>query len=163
MSVWLGSNLHVIVSSPELAKEVLKENDQQLADRNMSRSSARFTRDGNDLVWANYGPHYVKVRKVCTIELFTPKRLEALKPIREDEVTSMVQSIFKDITNPGTYASLGPFQFSFYWRINTIPCHFLLAYDFLSHAIPYVFLSSSLKKKNIIIFCCLFIRLHILW
>ena len=57
MSVWLGSNLHVIVSSPELAKEVLKENDQQLADRNMSRSSARFTRDGNDLVWANYGPH----------------------------------------------------------------------------------------------------------
>ena len=104
MSVWLGSNLHVIVSSSELAKEVLKENDQQMADRNMSRSSARFTRDGNDLVWANYGPHYVKVRKVCTIELFTPKRLEALRPIREDEVTSMVQSIFRDITIPGKYS-----------------------------------------------------------
>ena len=58
MSVWLGSNLHVIVSSSKLAKEVLKENDQKLADRNMSISSARFTRDGND---ANYGPHYVKV------------------------------------------------------------------------------------------------------
>ena len=58
MSVWLGSNLHVIVSSSKLAKEVLKENDQQLADRNMSISFARFTRDGND---ANYGPHYVKV------------------------------------------------------------------------------------------------------
>ena len=93
--------------SSDLAKQVLKENDQQLADRHMSRSSARFTRDdGNDWVWANYGPHHVKVRKACTMELLTPKRLEALKPIREDEViTFVVQSIFKDIINPGTYLS----------------------------------------------------------
>ena len=118
MSVWLGSNLHVIVSSSELAKKVLKENDQQLADRNMSRSSARFTRDGNDLVWANYGPHYIKVRKVCNVELFTPKRLEALRPVREDEVTAMVESIFRDITNPGTYVSLG--HFHTIWRVTLL-------------------------------------------
>ena len=123
MSVWLGSNLEVIVSSSELAQQVLKENDQQLADRNMSRSSARFTRDGKDLVWANYGPHYVKVRKVCNIELFTPKRLEALRPIRDDEVISMVESIFRDITKPGMYMSLGPFHSI--WRVTVLP-HFLL-------------------------------------
>ncbi|KAJ6700188.1 FLAVONOID 3'-MONOOXYGENASE-RELATED [Salix purpurea] len=85
----------------ELAKEVLKENDQQLADRHRSRSAAKFSRDGKDLIWADYGPHYVKVRKVCTLELFTPKRLEALRPIREDEVSAMVESIFNDCTNPG--------------------------------------------------------------
>ncbi|XP_010525432.1 PREDICTED: cytochrome P450 98A3 [Tarenaya hassleriana] len=94
ISVWIGSTLNVIVSSAELAREVLKEKDQQLADRHRSRSAAKFSRDGKDLIWADYGPHYVKVRKVCTLELFTPKRLEALRPIREDEVTAMVESVF---------------------------------------------------------------------
>ncbi|PIA48703.1 hypothetical protein AQUCO_01400935v1 [Aquilegia coerulea] len=100
MSVWFGSILNVVVSNSELAKQVLKEKDQQLADRHRSRSAAKFSRDGTDLIWADYGPHYVKVRKVCTLELFTPKRIEALRPIREDEVTAMVESIFKDCTKP---------------------------------------------------------------
>ncbi|KAH9675188.1 cytochrome P450 98A3 [Citrus sinensis] len=103
ISVWFGSTLNVIVSNTELAREVLKEHDQQLADRHRSRSAAKFSRDGKDLIWADYGPHYVKVRKVCTLELFTPKRLEALRPIREDEVTAMVESIFKDCTDPQNY------------------------------------------------------------
>ncbi|GAB2267101.1 hypothetical protein Dimus_002086 [Dionaea muscipula] len=96
ISVWFGSTLNVIVSSSELAREVLKERDQQLADRHRSRSAARFSRDGKDLIWADYGPHYVKVRKVCTLELFSPKRLDALRPIREDEVTAMIHSIYMD-------------------------------------------------------------------
>nr|WKA69985.1 p-coumarate 3-hydroxylase [Crocosmia x crocosmiiflora] len=99
-SVWFGTTLNVVVSSSELAREVLKENDQALADRPRNRAAARFSRDGKDLIWADYGPHYVKVRKVCNLELFSPKRLEALRPIREDEVTAMVDSIFKECTQP---------------------------------------------------------------
>ncbi|KAJ8648715.1 hypothetical protein MRB53_001738 [Persea americana] len=101
MSVWYGSSLNVIVCNAELAKEVLKEKDQQLADRPRDRLRAKLSRDGKDLIWADYGPHYVKVRKVCTLELFSHKRLESLRPIREDEVTAMIESIFRDITSPG--------------------------------------------------------------
>ncbi|KAF7146314.1 hypothetical protein RHSIM_Rhsim04G0050000 [Rhododendron simsii] len=100
ISVWTGSNLNVVVSSPELAREVLKENDQQLANRHRSRSVTKFTSDGQDLAWADYGAHYVKVRKLCTLELFSAKRIEALRPIREDEVTGMVESLFNDCTKP---------------------------------------------------------------
>ncbi|GER46296.1 cytochrome P450 [Striga asiatica] len=96
ISVWIGSTLNVVVSSSELARQVLKEKDQQLADRHRTRSAAKFSKDGQDLIWADYGPHYVKVRKVCTLELFSPRRLEALRPIREDEVTAMVESIYND-------------------------------------------------------------------
>ncbi|PWA53257.1 cytochrome P450 monooxygenase [Artemisia annua] len=101
-SVYLDSKLNVIVNTSELAKEVLKENDQQLADRHRNRATMSFSRGGKDLIWADYGPHYVKVRKVCNLELFSPKRLEALRPIREDEVTAMVESIFKDSVDPET-------------------------------------------------------------
>lgn len=99
--MWTGPNLNVVVSSPELAREVLKENDQHLANRHRSRSVAKFTSDGQDLVWADYGAHYVKVRKVCTLELFSAKRIEALRPIREDEITGMVESLFNNCTKPG--------------------------------------------------------------
>ena len=97
----MGSTLNVVVSNHELAREVLKEKDQHLADRFRDRSTALFSRDGQDLIWADYGAHYVKVRKVCMVELFSPKRLEALRPIREDEVTAMVHSIYNDCTAQG--------------------------------------------------------------
>ncbi|TVU34738.1 hypothetical protein EJB05_16588 [Eragrostis curvula] len=100
MTVWLGTTPTVVVSTSELAKEVLKTHDQQLADRSRDRSSERFSRGGQDLIWADYGPHYIKVRKLCNLELFTPRRLEALRPIREDEVTAMVESVHKAVTAP---------------------------------------------------------------
>ncbi|KAI3956990.1 hypothetical protein MKW92_012156 [Papaver armeniacum] len=100
ISVWLGSTLNVVVSNAELAKQVLKVNDHDLADRHRSRSAAKFSRNGTDLIWADYGPHYVKVRKVCTVELFSSKRIQALRPIREDEVTAMIESIFNECTKP---------------------------------------------------------------
>ncbi|VAH08707.1 unnamed protein product [Triticum turgidum subsp. durum] len=100
ISVWFGSSLTVVVSTSELAKEVLKEHDQQLADRPRNRSTQRFSRNGQDLIWADYGPHYIKVRKLCNLELFTQKRLEALRPIREDEVTAMVESVHRAAAGP---------------------------------------------------------------
>lgn len=148
ISVWFGSTLNVIVSNTELAKEVLKDRDQQLADRHRSRSAAKFSRDGKDLIWADYGPHYVKVRKVCTLELFTPKRLESLRPIREDEVTAMVESIFKDSTDPGIFSSslsFCPFPF--------LVCPFLLL---ISWVISKYLQSRVLKQRRLFSFFLFF-------
>jgi coumaroylquinate(coumaroylshikimate) 3'-monooxygenase len=101
MTVWLGPEPTVVVSTAELAREVLKTHDQSLADRHRDVSSERFSRGGKDLIWADYGAHYIKVRKLCNLELFTPRRLEALRPIREDEVTAMVESVHRAVTAPG--------------------------------------------------------------
>lgn len=115
-SLHLDSRLNVVVTTAELAKQVLKDNDQHLADRHRNKATDIFSRGGKDLIWADYGPHYVKVRKVCNLELFTPKRLEALRPIREDEVTAMVESIFTNCcTTSGHCLNL---SFSFY-SLNT--------------------------------------------
>ncbi|KAJ8534327.1 hypothetical protein K7X08_007651 [Anisodus acutangulus] len=65
-----------------------------------------MSKNGVDLIWADYGPHYVKVRKLCNLELFTPKRLVALRPIREDEVTAMIENIFKDCTKHGNVSKI---------------------------------------------------------
>ncbi|KAL5816517.1 hypothetical protein ACOSQ3_024895 [Xanthoceras sorbifolium] len=100
VSVWFGSTLHVVVSNSELAKQVLKDNDHQLANRYRNKGIAVAYKNGQDLIWADYGPHYVKVRKVCTLELFSPKSIEALRPIREEEVRAMIESIYEDLNSP---------------------------------------------------------------
>lgn len=98
ISIWLGSNLNVVVSNSELAKQVLKEHDHVLADRFRLKIN-NTSSNGQDLIWADYGPHYVKVRKMCTLELFSAKKIEGLRPVREDEVAAMVDSIYKDFSN----------------------------------------------------------------
>lgn len=99
ISVWFGSDLNIVVSSSDLAKKVLKHHDQELANRCRIKSQANFTKDGLDLTWADYGPHFVKVRKICNLALFTGKKIEAQRPIRYDEVTAMIESIYKDCSN----------------------------------------------------------------
>jgi coumaroylquinate(coumaroylshikimate) 3'-monooxygenase len=100
MAVWMGPTLNVVVSSADAAREMLKEKDLALASRPLTRAAARFSRNGQDLIWADYGPHYVKVRKVCTLELFTAKRLEALRSVREDEAGAMAASLWTDCKDP---------------------------------------------------------------
>ncbi|XP_048136587.1 cytochrome P450 98A2-like [Rhodamnia argentea] len=91
MSVWLGSKLSIVLSSPDLAKEVLKDHDQVLASRHRMESTVKITRDGKGLVWAEF-------RKICVLELFSARRIEVLRPIREDEVRNMAESVFQDCT-----------------------------------------------------------------
>ncbi|KAJ7956382.1 Cytochrome P450 [Quillaja saponaria] len=124
ISVWFASNLDVVVSNAELAKEVLKDKDQHLANRHRTGPISIMTKNGKDLIWADYGPHYVKVRKICTLELFSPKRIEAFRPIREEEVRIMIESIFKDCIDPKNHGKslvlrkyLGPLAFNHVSRL----------------------------------------------
>ncbi|KAL1216740.1 Cytochrome P450 98A9 [Cardamine amara subsp. amara] len=94
ISVWLGSQLSVVVSSSDLAKQVLRHKDYQLCNR---QRTARMTQNGSDLIWSDYGQHYVKLRKLCTLELFSLKSIESFRSMREMEVRSMVRSIFMDL------------------------------------------------------------------
>ncbi|KAI3689005.1 hypothetical protein L2E82_46953 [Cichorium intybus] len=96
VSFQIGSSLCITVSNPKLAKEVLKDHDQLLANRHRTIGIARFSRNGDDLTWADYGPKFVKLKKLCVVELFSPRNLEAHKPERENEISVMIDSITKN-------------------------------------------------------------------
>ncbi|KAH9312467.1 hypothetical protein KI387_027502, partial [Taxus chinensis] len=50
--------------------------------------------DHKDVAFAGYGEYWRQMRKLCTIELFTVKRTVSFKSVREEEVFSMVRSIW---------------------------------------------------------------------
>jgi hypothetical protein len=94
MELKLGSVRTVVVSSPELAKEVLKVHDLIFATR-PETVAGKILFNQQDIAWAPYGEHWRHMRKISTLELFTLKRLEASKHVRDEELSWLVHEIFE--------------------------------------------------------------------
>ncbi|KAL9253764.1 Sugiol synthase-like protein [Drosera capensis] len=57
-SLWFGSKLTVVVSSPSIAKEVLKDNDVIFVNHDVPATARAATYGGIDIAWLPYGPEW---------------------------------------------------------------------------------------------------------
>ncbi|KAH7279805.1 hypothetical protein KP509_37G038100 [Ceratopteris richardii] len=99
--VKLGQRNVVIVSSPELATEVLHTNGVEFASRTRSLLFNVITGTGQDLVFADYGEHYKNVRKICTPPFFSGKAIQRCREGWEEEITMIVKYI-RDVPSAST-------------------------------------------------------------
>ncbi|KAJ7548423.1 hypothetical protein O6H91_07G011400 [Diphasiastrum complanatum] len=94
MFLRLGSVPTVVVSNGALAREFLKTYDHIFATRPRNTLAAEIILyNYKDMVYAEYGPYWRDMRKICQLQLFTHKRMEASKHIRIEEAYGMVKSI----------------------------------------------------------------------
>ncbi|XP_002534439.3 premnaspirodiene oxygenase [Ricinus communis] len=93
MHLQLGEVPTIIISSPETAKQVMKTHDTSLADRPFILATAIVTYNLQDVAGAPYGEHWRQLRKICTLELLTVKRVQTFRSIREEEVSKAIESI----------------------------------------------------------------------
>ena len=83
----------VIISSAEVAREVLKVNDLACCSRPPLACGKVFTYNYRDMVLSPYGDYWREIRKICVLELFSVKRVQSYQFIREEEVDLLVDSI----------------------------------------------------------------------
>eukprot|EP01018_Ginkgo_biloba_P009665 Gb_38569 [translate_table: standard] len=100
MLLRLGSVPTVVVSSPDMAKEVLKTHDLVFANRPAT---------SGDMVFSPYGHYWRQIRKICVLQLLSAKRIESFSFVREEEVNTMIQSILEHTVK---YGSKIPFNVS---------------------------------------------------
>ncbi|XP_038685222.1 cytochrome P450 71D9-like [Tripterygium wilfordii] len=93
MHLQLGEVSTVIFSSPEVAKEVLKTNDIKFATRPYSLAADIISYNIKNIGFAPYGEYWRQMRKICTMEIFSDRRVQAARPIREEEVLEFIKSI----------------------------------------------------------------------
>ncbi|KAK9155321.1 hypothetical protein Sjap_002801 [Stephania japonica] len=93
MHLQLGQISTVIVSSAEVAKQVMKTNDLLFVDRFVIFSAKIMTYNCKDMIFAPYGDYWRQMRKICIMELLSAKRVQSFWCLRNEEVSNLLQSI----------------------------------------------------------------------
>lgn len=94
MHLQLGEVLTIVVTSPEAAKDVYKTHDAIFAQRPSCFETYRsISYDFTDIIFAPYGNYWRELRKICTVELLSPKRVQTFSSIRENEVLNLIKLI----------------------------------------------------------------------
>ncbi|KAG8365139.1 hypothetical protein BUALT_Bualt18G0073300 [Buddleja alternifolia] len=93
MHLQLGEVTTVIVSSPEIAEEVLKTHDSTFAYRPSLMATEFMCYKNTDIAFSPYGEYWRQLRKICTLELLSMKRVHSFRPIREEEFSNLCRWI----------------------------------------------------------------------
>ncbi|XP_027063012.2 tabersonine 16-hydroxylase 2-like isoform X1 [Coffea arabica] len=83
----------VIISSAEVAKEFFTNYDRIFASRAYLLSASILYYNCTDIGFAPFGDYWRQLRKICTMELLSPRRVQSFRSIREKEVLNMIKSI----------------------------------------------------------------------
>jgi cytochrome P450 len=85
-SIRLGSKLGVVVTSPSLAREVLREQDLAFSGRDVPDAARSISYGGGqNIVWNPVGPTWRLLRRVCVREMLGPSGLENVHGLRARE------------------------------------------------------------------------------
>ncbi|KAE8670649.1 Cytochrome P450 71A1 [Hibiscus syriacus] len=89
----LGYNPTVLVSSPDLVKEIVKNHDIIFSNRPKTTSLDFLYYGGRDMVFSPYGEYWKQVKKISVLELFSHKRVHSFQFVREEEVEVLINKI----------------------------------------------------------------------
>nr|AYM55635.1 cytochrome p450 [Croton stellatopilosus] len=93
MHLKFGEISYLVVSSPEVAKEFLKTHDLDFSDRPYRLAFDIVAYGCTNIVFSQYGAYWRNLRKICIMELLSPKRVESFRFIREQEVLNLIKTI----------------------------------------------------------------------
>lgn len=92
----MGVRNLVVVSSPDLAKEVLHTQGVEFGSRTRNVVFDIFTGKGQDMVFTVYGDHWRKMRRIMTVPFFTNKVVAQNRAGWEEEARLVVEDVRRD-------------------------------------------------------------------
>ncbi|KAL6201991.1 hypothetical protein ACLB2K_025702 [Fragaria x ananassa] len=95
MLLHMGQVPTLVVSSAEMAKEVMKTHDTVFSSRPKTTAANILVYGCYDIGYAPYGDYWRQVRKLCVLELLSLKRVQQFQYAREEEIGELVNRIRK--------------------------------------------------------------------
>ncbi|KAI7739785.1 hypothetical protein M8C21_033870, partial [Ambrosia artemisiifolia] len=93
VSINIGFIPAIVVSSASLAKEILKTQDLTFCSRPLLHGIKKIGYNGRDVALSPYNKTWKEMRRIFSVYLFSPKRIQSSRYIREDEVSRAVKKI----------------------------------------------------------------------
>lgn len=100
MLLHLGSTPTLVISSPNFAKEILKEHDLSFCSRPKSPGAKRIFYNYVDVAFAPYGDLWRSTRKIFVCHLLGSKRAESFSRAREIEIGKLIDYLSRASPNP---------------------------------------------------------------
>ncbi|MCD7459660.1 hypothetical protein HAX54_041577 [Datura stramonium] len=98
--LWLGSKLCVVLNSPSLAKEVVRDQDTVFANRDPPIAGLVATYGGLDIAFSPYGSYWRDMRKLFVREMLSNRNLESCYSLRRHEVRKTIRNVHTKFGNP---------------------------------------------------------------
>ncbi|KAG6686413.1 hypothetical protein I3842_11G017700 [Carya illinoinensis] len=86
MLLQLGHAPTLVVSSPDMAREIMKTHDIVFSNRPRTTAANILLYGCTDIGFAPYGEYWRQAKKICVAELLSPKRVQSFQYVREEEV-----------------------------------------------------------------------------
>ncbi|KAJ9540817.1 hypothetical protein OSB04_027323 [Centaurea solstitialis] len=99
MLIHTGFKPYLVISSSEMAREVLKTHQEIISTRPSNEGSKRLSYNLSDITFAPYGHHWRKMRKVFLTQLLGPKRVGWFNQVLKMETDSMIKILSSNHVN----------------------------------------------------------------
>uniref|UniRef100_A0ACD6A911 Uncharacterized protein n=1 Tax=Avena sativa TaxID=4498 RepID=A0ACD6A911_AVESA len=100
LSIQLGSKLDIVVSSPDLAREVLRDQDAAFANRVMPDAGSALSFGGEEnILGSPVGPTWRLQRRLCVHEMLSPAGLASVHGLRMREFRSTLRYLHASATS----------------------------------------------------------------
>ena len=83
----------LVVTSAEVAKEMMKTNDLAFSNRPQNTAAKILLYGCTDVGFGLYGEDWRQKRKICVLQLLSTKRVQSFRVIREGEVAEMMNKL----------------------------------------------------------------------
>ncbi|RWV96492.1 hypothetical protein GW17_00040786 [Ensete ventricosum] len=93
MLLQLGEVPALVVSTVDMAREVMKEQDHIFGSRPSLKVPNMLLRDGRDVAFAPYGNYWRQVKKVSLLHLLSAKMVRSFRSVRQEQVARMTDEI----------------------------------------------------------------------
>lgn len=111
MSLKLGSKTTIVISSPEIAKEMFIKHDLAFSSRPIPESARVGDHAKYSIVWLPVCPKWRNLRKIATLQLFTAQKLDASQGLRHKKVQELVEFV-RECQENGLHADINKAAFT---------------------------------------------------
>ncbi|CAK8542256.1 unnamed protein product [Lathyrus sativus] len=93
MTLKLGTITTIVISSPQVAKQVLQENSQIFSNRTIPHAGYTHDHDKFSLVWLPTLDLWRKLRKICATKIFSTKMLDSTEVLRQQKLQQLLNYV----------------------------------------------------------------------
>ncbi|KAL9274525.1 Tryptamine 5-hydroxylase-like protein [Drosera capensis] len=93
MHLTLGQIPTIVVSSADLARDVLKTHDHVFCDRPRLVSAQYLSFGWSDVTFSPYGKYWRNARRICVTELLSGRALAGFGSVRGEETARLVEAV----------------------------------------------------------------------